>query len=566
LTWDGRLDNRDELTPQLDTRREGVITDASIVAAAWERWGTDSFVKLEGDFSFVIWDPLDRALYLVKDHAGVRHLFYRLQERSVWWCTDLGAAVKGSGDQLHIDEDWVAGYLSYRPDAALSPYRELTPVKAAHYVRICNGRADVRPHWRWRHQPVRYSKDSEYEEQFRFLFFQAVKRRLRSSHPVLGELSGGLDSSSIVCTTHELLRTSSVNVQAFHTITYHNPQDPTSDQLDLVLQVERQLEHGTLQVDLSTYESKLLPSSTAVVPRLQTDGLLRMIGDVAQWMRDCNIRVLLSGEGGDEVTGAHPYPYPQILDRLIDGGYRPFVRDLLAWSARKKQPAIHSLLRCIRTLGGQAGWRDPRFSTQEYYSEQMNRHIRQQSYHSRKQPHSRFVKPGFYRFTTLFQEVRDRLATWEFVKPLMPKEERFPFVDRSLITFLANIPSEQHLRPDERRSLLRRSMRPYMPEDVVLQRGKRANRTLNAEILGDLTASSAIASPAVDSPINSIFNTVPLSRSFKEALHGRIHSELELRRAMAVAIWIATLPKNCAYSIPAAVGRRILLTRKGGEN
>src|SRR5437016_6824800 len=76
IVWDGRLDNRADLIRQLRDVLRISSTDVSIVAAAYEEWGTDCFAKLIGDWALSIWDPRVRSLILAKDPIGTRCLFY----------------------------------------------------------------------------------------------------------------------------------------------------------------------------------------------------------------------------------------------------------------------------------------------------------------------------------------------------------------------------------------------------------------------------------------------------------------------------------------------------------
>src|SRR5882724_6513568 len=76
ITWDGRLDNRDELIPQVWDELTDKQTDVAIVMAAYERWGTDCFRKLIGDWALSVWNPHDQAVVLARDYVGVRHLYY----------------------------------------------------------------------------------------------------------------------------------------------------------------------------------------------------------------------------------------------------------------------------------------------------------------------------------------------------------------------------------------------------------------------------------------------------------------------------------------------------------
>jgi len=71
ITWDGRLDNRDELMTQLRSHPPDDRTDVAIVAAAFERWGMDCFAKLIGDWGLSIWDPREKELILSRDYIGI---------------------------------------------------------------------------------------------------------------------------------------------------------------------------------------------------------------------------------------------------------------------------------------------------------------------------------------------------------------------------------------------------------------------------------------------------------------------------------------------------------------
>src|ERR1700730_944635 len=97
LTWDGRLDNRNELLLQLKDIPDTRSTDVSIVGAAYKRWGTASFAKLVGDWALSIWNPTDRSLLLAKDPVGIRHLYYSLDGNQVSWSTILDPLVLLAG-------------------------------------------------------------------------------------------------------------------------------------------------------------------------------------------------------------------------------------------------------------------------------------------------------------------------------------------------------------------------------------------------------------------------------------------------------------------------------------
>src|SRR6266478_3109287 len=87
ITWDGRLDNREELISLLSDDIGYDRTDVAIVACAFERWGTHCFGRIIGDWALAIWTPKDRELILARDYIGVKHLFYYATPKTLAWCS-----------------------------------------------------------------------------------------------------------------------------------------------------------------------------------------------------------------------------------------------------------------------------------------------------------------------------------------------------------------------------------------------------------------------------------------------------------------------------------------------
>ncbi len=143
LTWDGRLDNREVLIADLRSDLDASPTDLAIFAAAFDRWDTDCFRRIVGDWAVSIWKPEQRELLFAADYMAIRHIFYYLKNDRIWWSTDLSPLVLLSGDKFHIDDDYIAGYFAHDPDAHLTPYREIRQVPPGQFVRIRKGGASV---------------------------------------------------------------------------------------------------------------------------------------------------------------------------------------------------------------------------------------------------------------------------------------------------------------------------------------------------------------------------------------------------------------------------------------
>src|ERR1700730_15089776 len=251
FTWDGRLDNRDELASLVDlVAYARVPTDMAIVAASFERWGTNCFARLTGDWALAVWNPQARELILARDYIGVKPLFYYAQAKRLMWCSHL-APLALCGEQFALCEEYLAGYLAFHPDAHLTPYREIRSVPPGSFVRIRNGQTTACTYWtsKARHA-TRHQSDTEYEEHFRHLLEQAIRRRLRTDSPVLAELSGGLDSSSLVCVADHLIAKGEAPVPRLDTFSYYDSNEPGEDDLFHFSKVEQKRGRRGFQVDL----------------------------------------------------------------------------------------------------------------------------------------------------------------------------------------------------------------------------------------------------------------------------------------------------------------------------
>ena len=470
ILWDGRLDNRNELLQDLCSDVTLGSTDGSIVAAAYEKWERDSFSKLVGEWSLSIWDPSHRTLFLAIDHAGIRHAFYHATSVRVIWCTHLLPLIAVAGRQFELNCEYVAGYVTSYPDAHLTPFCGVQAVPPGSFVEIRDGQPAGQRYWSLRpKRQLHYKLDSDYEEHFRHLFRQAVHRRLRADGPVLAELSGGLDSSSIVCVADDIITKSEETGLRLDTISYYDPTEPSGDERPYFATVEQKRGRTGHHVNAALYSRLPLfnRSRFAILP----GALFRpedFEAEINTIMQQGGYRVILSGIGGDEFLGGAPDPVPQLADLIVQLNCREFVRQLSRWSAAKKKSwarlFLHSLtyllpasVRCHFAEEGKVpSW--VRSSFAKDYNLRINQVGRCED--------CRFWSPSRNDFLRTFSAVSRQMA--RSVPPTLGCEERrFPYLDRDLLEFLIAIPAAQLLRPGQRRSLMRRALASFLPPDVL---------------------------------------------------------------------------------------------------
>ena len=471
LLWDGRLDNRAELQNRLDCscRRD---TDIHVVASTWERQGTHCFEDLIGDWALCIFNHFDRSLVLAKDFLGARPLYYFRRDGFVAWSSLLEPLIALSDHRLAFCDEYLAGWLAGFPEAHLTPYQEIRSVPPASFVRITNQATKIERYWDFPARPIRLQRDAEYEERFRALFFNSVKRRLRSNSPVLAELSGGMDSSAIVCAADRL--TTEEGAPPVETVSFFDDSEPNWNERPFFTAVETQRHHTGFHLEVAS-DGRFLPERDGSFPVTPARGAHPSESQerFSQFLSKGGFRVLLSGIGGDEFTGGVPTGIPELADLLVSGNLRVFVRTAFLWSLASRKPfwqvvcsVLRSFLPRISDSRSRTAWPMPWVRPSFLQRNQQTLKTLATRFHWRG------PSPTFQANLHALDGIRRQIACAE-LPPATSFEKRYPFLDRDLLQFLFNVPRDQLVRPNQRRSLLRRALRGIVP-DVVLNRPRKA--------------------------------------------------------------------------------------------
>lgn len=209
ITADARIDNRDELfsTLNFNGRPRETIADSEIILAAYEKWGEQCPEKLLGDFSFAIWDKRYHKIYCARDHMGVKPFYYYHSNKVFVFASEIKALLSLTEVPRRLNELMVAYYLiSMFEDKEITFYKDILRLPPAHVMELDSEGRRLSQYWSLDpSRELKLSSDDEYAKTFRDIFKEAVHCRLRSAFPIGSMLSGGLDSSSIVCMARQLL-------------------------------------------------------------------------------------------------------------------------------------------------------------------------------------------------------------------------------------------------------------------------------------------------------------------------------------------------------------------------
>lgn len=461
ITFNGAIYNFPELREELEKYdyRFHTETDTEVILAAYDHWGVSCVERFNGQWAFAIYDPEKDWLFCSRDRFGIKPLYYAIFESRFHFASEIKAFKPLKGWQQVFNDLRVYEYLAY----GLHDHTDETLYQHVFQVpQGCNLIYDLNIHT-WKITSYYSLKEQEkappsnFEdtiEQFRCLLQDAVRLRMRADVPFGAALSGGLDSSSLVRIIQDWS-----DEQPVTTVSACFPGEAGIDETPYVdaLVNERPFnnlriipDHAqfmALQQKVSIYQDEPINSHSIIAQFL-----------VFQRARTAGLKVMLDGQGADEILGGYPKfysPYFKGLARSNPVGLFPamwnFVQ-LHEWSFRSivKKMIVYS----AKSKGLMPAWIHPEFQPDpgQQYRPTPIRNIRELSI----QLITEMGLPAL-----LHYEDRNAMANGI--------ESRLPFLDHRLVEFCLALPEEYLLHGARRKYLLREAMRPHLP-DLIYRR------------------------------------------------------------------------------------------------
>lgn len=207
LSFDGRLDNREDIARLLGMDFSDTLPDSALVSAAWARWQDESLHRLIGDFAMAAWDSQTRALTLACDAGlGGRPLYYHETSGQIAFANNLAVLLRLPEIPRDIDLSAIAASAHWQwPANGRTWYRHIRQLPPAGRLRWSRAGCRVDRYWQpdWSRR-VQFARDADYVDAARDLLDRAVAAHCRVSGPLVCELSGGLDSTAIAATAARL--------------------------------------------------------------------------------------------------------------------------------------------------------------------------------------------------------------------------------------------------------------------------------------------------------------------------------------------------------------------------
>ncbi|HEX5717161.1 MAG TPA: asparagine synthase-related protein [Thermoanaerobaculia bacterium] len=546
LVWNGRLDNRKDLERDLADDLPPAPREIDFVLAAYRAWGIEGFSRLIGDFSLALWDPAERLLVLACDAFSVRPLYFAQAGDLLVWSSRARAVLTAAGLSPDVDEEFVAGFLTSSEPSDHSPFRTVRMLPPGCALAVRGERIEMKRIWRPDpRREIRYRSDDQYEEHFRMLFREAVSCRLRSDGPVYADLSGGLDSSSIVCVADEILAAGAAEAPELRTVSWVYDQSKSSDERVFIRPVEEKRGRPGLHIRDEEHPmlSRIPASYRPDYPHCQLAFLARN-DFLAASMARAGARVLLRGTAGDQVLWGGMGLVPiELADLLKRGRLGKAMRSSFAWSHAARRPwhsvfwrgGIAPLLPLALTSRFQSD-----YPLERWFEPSFARRLRLKERVVGVKDDVGFRLPSARRRYILIREV-SRDIGWEFFTTAGCVDMRFPFMDRRLVEFALALDVSQWLRPGETKSLLRRALAGTLPEKIRLRRSKAGpDEALYRACLREWSWLSGYLADARVCDLGFVSRAV-LKETLQQMRHGVKVTTPQLLRTLCLELWLRSL-------------------------
>ena len=478
ITADARIDNRDELIPALNFngRPRENISDSEIILAAYEKWGEQCPEKLLGDFSFVIWDKRNRTVFCARDHMGVKPFYYYHSDKFFAFSSEIKELLCLPEIPRRLNELRIGDYLmSMLEDKTITFYQGIFRLPPAHAMNVTLKEKSLSQYWSLDpSRELKLSSNEEYAEKFRNIFTEAVRCRLRSAFPIGSMLSGGLDSSSIVCVARKLL--SQNGGGRLHTFSAIFDDIPACDERPFINKI---IEQGGFEPHY-VLADRLSPLIDLEQMFWHQDEPfyapnLFMHWGLSRAAHKQGVRILLDGIDGDTTVSHGIALLPEMVRRYRWIDLYKEVKGLCKnlneppWRIFRNycvSPLIPTLIRKVwRKLNGRNSSGVDAMIINHHFASVIGLDGRIQVLQGEWSKPARSEREHHYRKITwglipFVLEIVDRAEMAFSIEP------RYPFFDKRLLEFCLALPGEQKLYNGWSRMIMRRAMAGILPKEV----------------------------------------------------------------------------------------------------
>ncbi len=524
------------------------------ILSAYKLWGVEAFAKFNGGYACAIWDDIEKSVCLARDHFGMKPLYYTSINKSFLFATEIKALLAHPDVKTEPDDQGIADFLSVNRFRILTKntcYSGIKKLLPGTWCKFSEGRFQEGQYWNIDPERIdEYANDEERIEHIRDIMVDAIDIRLPEGDHVGASLSGGFDSSSIVCVMRALLDKQGRQDVKLDTFSYDFETDEADEVhlIEVIAKQARSTHHGLkiLQPDFFDDLDKIIVANDG--PILENAALL-LYKNMTQ-IGKAGVDVHFSGIGGDELfQGELNY----FSDLFRSGHWVELYKEIRGVypvdPITGKNTSLSSMLRGYLLSPLRPDWYQKMRKTSngmEYPPDWMS-----DSFCQRANVGPDLPNPDRPRFKNFYDQSCWDLFYYELVGAgahyhdtagaTFSIDSRCPLMDVRLVEAMFATPREWKIKEGQVRRMQKSAMEPYLPKEILEDHIKKDHHptvtgfmqhAMQGKVNELLKGNKQLSRDYVD------WNS--LERHTEPYFAGKPYSPLPIWLAMALERWLQT--------------------------
>jgi asparagine synthase (glutamine-hydrolysing) len=536
VVQNGEIYNYRELRHELERAGHRFRTrcDTEVLVHGYEQWGARLWERLRGMFAVAVWDARRARLVLARDRFGIKPVAYRVAGDELGFASELDALPRGE-----VDLDALEAFLAFNTvPAPLSIFTDIRKLLPGHTLTWADGRVELERFAQTGPLPARHDADeAELLEECRGRLRDSVRAHLIADVPVGVLLSGGVDSGTLAALaaqeSPERVRTFSIGFA-----------EASFDELAGARAVSQRYDTIHRELTLEPDAALLLPALAAAFDEPFADSSSLPTYLVSK-LAAGDVKVALSGEGGDELFGGYyTYVADLLAQRLgaVAAAARPLAERLP--TSTRKASLDYKAKRFTRAanlppLERHHGWK-------EIFSADARAELtgRRSFFDPLAGHRERFAETEGHELLTRLQDVDfglylvdDLLTKTDRASMAWSLEARVPFMDTVVANFAFSLPAKHKVRGLSKKRLLRRAVEPLLPREIVHGRKRGFSIPAAAWLRGELEPFARETLSPETIRRQGYFRPDAVTRLIDEHVAGREDLSRQLWGLLAFTLW-----------------------------
>ncbi|MFN2576651.1 MAG: asparagine synthase (glutamine-hydrolyzing) [Pyrinomonadaceae bacterium] len=568
ITFNGEIYNYRELRSELTAKghKFRTQTDTEVLLTAWQEWGEKALPRLNGMFSFALWDNHDRSLFLVRDRVGIKPLYYAQGKKPdrkggqlpFAFASEVKSILACSLFKAELDHESLHQFLTFLwvPDPN-TLFRAVHTVPPGHLVQWRDGDFNVREWWDISFDEIEDGKsESWWQDRLLETLDRVVNLEMVADVPLGSFLSGGIDSSAIVAMMQRHGNGRRIETYTIGMAAGDLRYDIIPNDVEWARKVNQQLDTDYHEIILQPNVTDLLPKLVYHMDEPAIDMAIPsyLVSKAARQ----TLRVMLSGMGGDEVFAGYPRqlamkiaaafdPVPQLVRR-------PLMRALEFALPGGMPGKLTAPLRNAKKFARSAAldFENRYLGYQTYFTDEAKQRLFTDDVRTETSgldayaAHRRYfarVKDAAPLNQLLYVDLKTflpclNLMTTDKTSMAANLEVRVPFLNKEMIEFAARMPTELKLKGLKRKYILKRSAEKLLPHDVVWRKKAGFGAPIRSwlrgalrPMVGDLLSEETIKG-------RGLFRFEEVKRIIDANLSGREDYNLQVFQLLNLELWM----------------------------